>query len=158
MTNAQRIGIFLLGMTLGWMYFWAGVTKVVDPAWSAAGFLKGAKTFPGLFAWFGSPGLLPITNFLNEWGLTLLGISLLLGVGIRLSSKLGIVLMILYYLPVLNFPYPNPHAFLVDEHIIYIAALLVLESLHAGRFWGLGERLAALPFIAKHPKLQQWIV
>ena len=158
MPNAQKFATFFLRITLGWMYFWAGITKVVDPTWSAAGFLKGAKTFSGMFAWFGSPNLLPLTNFINEWGLTLLGISLILGIGIRLSSKLGVLLMVLYYLPILDFPYPNTHAFLVDEHIIYIAALLVLGSIQTGRFWGIGGHIAALPLFVKYPKLQQWIV
>ena len=45
--------------------------------------------------------------------------------------------MILYYLPILDFPYPNPHAYLVDEHIIYILVLVVLASVRAGRIWGL---------------------
>ncbi len=84
-----------------------------------------------------TPDLLPFTNFINEWGLTLLGVSLILGIGVRLSSILGAILMLLYYFPILDFPYPNPHAFLIDAHIIYVAALLFLGSLREGRIWGL---------------------
>lgn len=144
-------------IVLGIMFFYAGITKVFDPAWSAAGYLNAAKTFAPLYHLLTSPSLLPIINFVNAWGLTLLGISLILGIGIRLSSALGALLMLLYYLPILDFPYPNPHAFIVDEHIIYIAALLVLAAFRAGRIWGLETWCSNLPLCARYPKLREWI-
>ncbi len=134
---------------MGWLMFYAGITKVLDPAWSAAGYLKGAKTFTGFYQWLTTPDLLPFTNFINEWGLTLLGISLILGIGVRLSSILGAILMLLYYFPILDFPYPNPHAFLVDEHLIYVAALLLLGSLRAGRTWGLENWCSKIPVLRR---------
>ena len=140
MTQFQKISLFLLRVSLGWMFFWAGITKVLDPTWSAAGYLKGAKTFVGFYQWLLSPGILPVVNFINEWGLTFLGVSLILGIFVRLSSSLGAVLMLLYYLPVLDFPYPNPFSYIVDEHIIYVFALLALASLRAGDVWGLGKK------------------
>ena len=105
MNKLQRISLFVLRIGLGWVFFWAGITKVLNPAWSAEKFLQGAKTFPELFSWFASPGMLPITNFMNEWGLTLLGASLILGIFVRWSAPLGVLLMVLYYLPILKFPY-----------------------------------------------------
>lgn len=157
MTQFQKISLFLLRISLGWLFFWAGITKVLNPEWSAAGYLKGAKTFVGFYQWLTSPGILPIINFVNEWGLTLLGIALILGIFVRLSSVLGAVLMFLYYLPILQFPYPNPYSFLVDEHIIYIFALLMLVSAHAGRVWGLENWCSNLPICSKFPKLRKWL-
>lgn len=139
MTKFQKISLFLLRVSLGWVFFWAGITKILNPAWSAAGFLNSAKTFPSLFHWFASPTILPVTNFMNEWGLLLLGLSLILGVFVRWSAPLGALLMVLYYLPVLKFPYPNTNSFLVDEHIIYIIALFVLMNFHADKFWSVGK-------------------
>ena len=130
---------------------------MLDPAWSAAGFLSGAKTFIGFYQWLATPAVLPITNLMNEWGLTLLGLALMLGVFVRLGAILGSVLMFLYYLPILQFPYPNAHAFIVDEHIIYIAALLLLASLRAGRVWGLEEWCSRLPICSRFPKLRAWL-
>lgn len=141
MTKLQRVALFLLRVSLGWLFFWAGITKVLDPAWSAGGFLQGAKTFPSLFHWFGSPTMLPITNFVNEWGLTLLGVSLILGIFVRWTAPFGIALMVLYYLPILQFPYPNVNSFIVDQHIIFIIALIVLYAFNAGHFWGLEKRV-----------------
>jgi thiosulfate dehydrogenase [quinone] large subunit len=63
----------------------------------------------------------------------------------------------LYYFPILKFPYPNPHAYIVDEHIIYIAALVVLAVFKAGRAYGLEKQCAKLPICAKFPKLRNWV-
>src|SRR3989344_4678490 len=128
----QKITLFLLRLSLGWYMFYAGITKVLDPSWSAEGYLKGAKFLPGFYTWLTSPGILPIVNFVNEWGLTLLGISLILGIFVKYSAPLGALLMLLYYL-VLPFPMPNAHAYIIDEHIIYILVLLVLAAYNAGK-------------------------
>lgn len=157
MTQFQKISLFLLRIATGWMMFYAGITKVIDSTWSAEGYLKGAKTFVGFYQWLASPGMLPLVNFVNEWGLTLLGISLILGVFVRLSSVLGAVLMLLYYLPILDFPYPNPHSYLVDEHIIYIFVLLLFASIRAGRVWGLESWCSNLPVCSKFPRLREWL-
>lgn len=157
MTRFQKISLFLLRIALGLMFFYAGITKVIDPAWSADGYLKGAKTFAGFYQLLISPGVLPFINLINEWGLTLLGLSLILGIFARLSSFLGAALMILYYFPILDFPYPNPHSFLVDEHIIYALALILLASFRAGKIWGLENWCANLPVCSKFPKLRDWL-
>lgn len=132
----QKISIFILRLSLGFLMFYAGITKVMNPEWSAAGYLKGAKAFSPFYNFLLNPSVLPVINFLNEWGLTLLGISLIFGVFVRLSSALGIVLMILYYLPILKFPYVGEHSYLVDEHIIYSSALFLLMVFNAGRIFG----------------------
>ncbi|MDP3785346.1 MAG: DoxX family protein [bacterium] len=157
MTQFQKVSLFLLRISLGWMFFWAGITKVLDPAWSAEGYLNGAKMFIGFYQWLISPNILPIVNFVNEWGLTLLGISLILGIGVRLSSILGAALMALYYFPILDFPYPNQHSFLVDEHIIYALVLLLFANLRAGRVLGLENWCSNLPICSKYPKLRAWL-
>ena len=147
--------MFLLRIGMGWLMFYAGITKVLNPAWSAQGYLKGAKTFPGFYQWLLQPDILPIINFINEWGLTLLGVSLILGIGVRLSSIFGAVLMLLYYFPILDFPYPNPHSYVVDEHIVYALVLLLLAGLRAGRVWGLENWCSNLPICAKFPRLRK---
>ena len=157
MTRFQKVSLFLLRVSLGWMFFYAGITKILNPEWSAFGYLKGAKTFAGFYQFLTQPGILPITNFVNEWGLTLLGISLILGVFVRLSSILGAALMLLYYFPILDFPYPNAHSFVIDEHIIYALALILLAAWRAGRTYGLENWCANLPVCSKFPKLREWL-
>lgn len=147
-----------LRVALGWLFFYAGITKVLNPAWSAAGYLNGAKTFAGFYHFLAGPGVLPVTNFLNEWGLTLIGAALILGIAVRLAGTLGAAMMLLYYLPILDFPYPNAHAFLVDEHIVYAAALLLLAALRAGRVMGLENWCANLPICRRFPALHRLLV
>ena len=157
MTTFQKISLLALRLSLGWMFFYAGVTKIINPAWSAKGYLEGAKTFTSFYHFLASPSVLPVTNFFNEWGLTLIGAALILGIFVRLSGILGAIVMFLYYLPILDFPYPNPHSFLVDEHIVYAAALLLLAALRAGRTFGLENWCEKLSLCASFPKLRGFL-
>jgi len=140
LSKLQKNLLVLLRLALGWIFLYAGIVKVMDPKWSAAGFLKTAKILPELYTWFGLPTNLPWVNLLNEWGLLLLGVSLILGLWVRWSAFLGVVLMILYYLPQVNFPYVGANSLLVDEHIIYIIGLLILIFFRAGYYYGLDGR------------------
>ncbi len=124
--HAERL-LFISRLSLGWLMLYAGWTKIINETWTAGPYLLAAKTLPGLFAFFASPDILPYINFANKWGLFLLGISLITGVWVRASAPLGAVLMLLYYLPVLAFPYAG-HGFLVDEHVIYGLLLLVFMA------------------------------
>jgi len=151
MTSFQKFFLFLLRVTVGWMFFYAGITKVLDPQWSAAGYLKGAKAFTWFFQTLLDPNVLPIVNFMNKWSLTLLGISLILGLFVRFSSILGVLLMASYYIA-LGFPYPNPHSYIVDEHIIYISVLLFFASVKAGRAFGLDSKR-----VHHHSGFRKWL-
>ena len=151
MTSPQKFFLFVSRITLGWMFFYAGITKVLDPQWSAEGYLKGAKAFTWFFQIILDPSILPIINFMNKWGLTLLGISLILGLFVRFSSLLGVLLMALYYIA-LGFPCPTPHSYIVDKHIIYISVVLFFAAIKAGRVFGLdGKR------IHHHSGLRRWL-
>ena len=144
----KKISLFLLRISIGVLFFWAGYTKLIDPAWSAAGYIAGSKTLTGFYSWLLQPGILPVINFLNEWGLTLIGLALILGIFVRLASFFGIVIMIFYYIPI----FPSFHG-LIDEHIIYSAAFLVLMS------FGAGEILTASTWIQTrlHPMWHKWV-
>ena len=154
MNKKNKLWLAALRISLGWLMFYAGITKVLNPEWSAAGYAKSAKTFSGLYEWFASPASIDLINFVNQWGLTLLGISLILGIGVRLSSTLGAVLMLFYYFPVLEFPYVE-HGYLVDDHIIYALVLVYLASVRAGRFFGLEEWFSKT-FLSSYPKFQRF--
>lgn len=152
MEKRQKVWLALLRVSLGVLFFYAGITKVIDPTWSAAGYLQGAKTFAWFYHALTAPGVIGTIDFLNKWGLTLIGLSLFFGVKVRLSAPLGALMMVLYYFPVLTFPYIAPHSFLVDEHIVYFFALLVLYSTHAGRFYGIGAYCERWPLCKMFPK------
>lgn len=153
MSRNEKLSLFAVRLVLGLFYFYAGFSKLIDSEWTSAGFLKNAKTFPGLFEWFASPELIGIVDFMNEWGLTLLGVSLVLGLFVRLSTSLGVLLMALYYLPGLEFPYVE-HGFIIDDHIIFITILIYLAVVRAGRIYGLDTWCSGLPICRKFPKLR----
>lgn len=129
--------VFLLRIGLGWIFLYAGLSHLFTPGWTAAGYLSGATSFGAFYAWLASPAMLPFINFVNVWALTLLGASLILGMFVRLSSILGAALMILYYLPILHFPFVGKNALLIDEHVIYILILCLFAEQRAGRVKGL---------------------
>jgi thiosulfate dehydrogenase [quinone] large subunit len=157
MEKSQRIMLVLLRLGFGWLFLYAGATKVLNPAWSAAGYLKSAHTFTGLYEWLASPAILPLTNILNEWGQVLIGLALIIGIGVPVAAFAGALMMLLYYFPILQFPYPNAHSFLVDEHIIYILGLLLLAAFRAGSVWGLASSAWVRGMAARHPNLAKYI-
>ena len=82
------------------------------------------------------------------------GLSLLLGIFVRLASAGGIMLMILYYFSILDGVYPNWHSLIVDEHIVYACAFFILASVRAGRVFGLEKWCSNLPICARFPRLR----
>lgn len=142
---------------MGWLFLYAGLSKLINPQWSALGYMKSTQILKGFYAILMSPEILPFINLLNEWSLTLLGISLILGLFVRLSSILGSVLMFLYYLPILNFPFVGKTSYIVDQHIIFILVLWYFAAIGAGRIFGLDNWCAKLPICKRFPKLRQFI-
>jgi len=133
----KKISLFLLRIFFGWTFLYAGLAKVFNPEWSAAGYMAHAKSFSSFYNWFLGDSILPVINLINEWGLTLLGISLILGLFVRPVALLGALLMMLYYFPILDFPYAGAHGYLVDEHVIYALLLVFLAAIKSGHIWGL---------------------
>ncbi len=134
----KEFSLFLLRVSLGTLFLYAGITKLMDPTWSAEGFLQGAKTFQGMYSWFASPENIGWVNSLNSWGLTLIGAGLITGTLIRYTCAFGVLIMALYYFVGLDFPYVD-HGFIVDDHVVYIFALLVLAKFNAGKYFGIDK-------------------
>jgi len=128
--------VLTLRLVMGWILFYAGMTKLLDPAWTAEGFLYEAasRQIPFAFVWrVLAAHWLWLVNPLNEWGETLIGLCLLLGALVRFAAALGIVMMMLYYFAHL----PLEWGFIVDYHIVYVMLLFGLASVGAGRLLGL---------------------
>lgn len=141
MNTVPKLALFLLRISLGYLFLSKGVMKILDASWSAEHYLSSAKNFPSLYNFFLQPQVLPVVNMLGQYGMVLIGLSLILGFWMRLSTFAGIILMILLYLATLDLHQANPGAFVVDEYVIYIMSLLVLASFHAGRVVGLDNKV-----------------
>ncbi len=155
--NIKKIPLFALRISLGWIFLYSGITKVLDPTWSAAGLLTHSALLPSFFQWLSTPGILPIVNGLNAWGQLLLGISLVLGIAIQRSTPLGITLMVLYYIPQLTFPFIGHSYLLVDEHVVFALGLMLIMQAHTGIAWGLDGWLAKKLDTTKYKTLRMII-
>jgi thiosulfate dehydrogenase [quinone] large subunit len=139
MNKTARIILTLLRVSIGGLFFYAGITKILNPEWSAAGYISNSTILPDYYAWLSTAPQIDWVNILNKWGLLLIGVSLMLGLLVRFSAPLGALLMFLYYLPTLNFPLAGEHSYIVDDHVIYIFVLLFFTAVSAGRYYGIDK-------------------
>lgn len=147
--------ILFFRLAMAWTFLCAGISQLMDPHWSAAGFLANTKTFHAIFAWFAAPGIVPYTDFLVKWGHTLIGLSLAFGLLVRVSGAFGILLMAVYYLAHLDFPYVDSHVnFIMEYHLVYAGVLVYLMAARAGHVWGLDGVIERLPLLERHPHLR----
>lgn len=147
--------VFVLRMLMAWTFLYAASHQVFVPGWSVAGFLKSTKTFHDIFAVFTTPAVAPIVTYLVEYGHLLIGLSLLVGLMVRVSASFGILLMLVYWMAHMDFPYiENKNNLLVDHHIVYATVLFYLIVKRAGRVWGLDAIAAKLAILEKHPGLR----
>lgn len=130
-----------LRLVMGWTLFYAGIDKLMAGDWTARGYLMGAATREGsLFQGFWqtlATDYIGIVDPLNVWGLTLVGLAVMLGVLLRWSAFWGAVIMLFYYLS----SYPLAHSFIVDDHVVYAVLLFGLGAFGAGRLLGVDQYL-----------------
>ena len=150
--KCQLYGLVTLRVLIGWHFLYEGVSKLINPYWSSAAYLLDSKgPFLGLAETIVSnPTLLSISDYVNMWGLTLVGASLLLGLFSRYTALIGMGLVILYYLfapPLLGLEYSRPGEgsyIIVNKNLIEACALLVIHSFPTSHVIGL-DRLLSNP-------------
>lgn len=158
--RAGRYSLAVLRLATGFIFLWAFVDKTfglgyatpTERAWinggtPSQGFLKSdAVTGPlkDFFVGIASP----LTDVLFMLGMLGIGLAVMLGIGLRVSAVAGSILMVLMYLA--EWPFSanagstNP---LVDYHIIYALALIVVAATNAGDTWGIGRVWRTLPIV-----------
>jgi uncharacterized membrane protein YphA (DoxX/SURF4 family) len=102
--------------------------------YGSADYLEGSYGFLSGFyhALAGSQSLLHAVDFLNVWGLILIGLGLFLGVFSRISAVSGIILLILYYFAYPPFGLQNllmtqeGHFWIVNRNLFEALALTVV--------------------------------
>ncbi len=145
-TNYQKTFIVILRVLIGWHFLYEGLVKITNPLWTSAGYLKSAKwIFADMFSAIAdNPTLLSIADFLNAWGLTIIGLFLILGLFTRTVSYAGIILLMFYYFampPFIGIDYtgaPLEGSYLiVNKNLIEAAALIVVAIIRNGNYLGL---------------------
>ena len=153
--NAERNLIVYFRVAMAWTFLYAASHQVFDPSWSVVGFLSQTKTFHDLFAVFTTPTMAPITTFLVEYGHLLIGLSLLLGFMVRVSASFGVMLMLIYWMAHMDWPFiENKNNFILDYHLVYAGVLVFLIVKRAGHVWGLDGLIERVPFLNQHPALR----
>ena len=153
-TGMPQISVLILRIGLGILYLWAGLDKLIaeyaGEGWSATGYLLNSTHGP-LAEFFGNFANNSFVDGLVMWGLTLIGVSLILGAAVRWGALAGIAITGLFYLTQL----PPEHGW-VSERLIYILGLNMLAVMRAGAFLGvdgwldeLEERYPPLKYVLR---------
>ncbi|MDR2120509.1 MAG: DoxX family membrane protein [Tannerella sp.] len=146
-SNSQKFWLVSLRLLVGWHFLYEGLVKVLNPKWTSLGYLMDSQGwFASLFhSMAGNAGVLDTINFLNAWGLVLVGLSLIVGCMVRTGCAGGILLLLLYYLshpPFIGsenlYMLPREGAYLwIDRNVTEIAALAVLYVFPTSHVFGL---------------------
>jgi len=148
-TKLQSFALVILRITIGWHFLYEGGEKILNPHWTAKSYLLDSGGFmKGFFEFIaGNQALLSISDFANAWGLTLIGLSLLLGIFTRYSSISGIILLLLYYLshPAfqgIQYLFPSDGSyFIINKTLVELFALLVIFAFPTSDIFGLQRLL-----------------
>ena len=153
-SRSGMIAISVLRVVVGWHVLYEGIAKLTSPSWSAAGYLRVSRgPFSGLFHWIaGNPQLLDQANQITMYGLTIVGVLLILGLFTRLAAAGGIAFILLFYLcnpPFVGYFYSIPSEgsyLIVNKNLVEISALVVILVTRSGLFAGLDRILHLLVF------------
>ena len=90
--------------------------------------------------------LMPIINFLVQFGEIAIGVCLILGLATRFSGIMGAILTGLFFVASWSFA-----TGVVNEDFLYMAVAAYTAAVGAGAVWGLDGYLARTQLLAKTP-------
>lgn len=145
LSNSKIAALVALRIAIGWHFLYEGGVKILNPSWTSKSYLLDSGGFlKPFFEWIAqNPILLVFSDYANAWGLTLIGISLIVGLLTRYSTLAGIVLLSLYYLshpafPGIEYLFPSDGSyFLVNKTMVEIFALWVLYAFPTSKHIGI---------------------
>lgn len=151
-----------LRLSIGWVFLWAFVDKLfglgratpAEGAWidggsPTEGFLANAPTGP-FASTFNSIAGAAWADWFFMIGLLAIGAALMLGIGMRIATVAGSLMLVLMWAAVLP-PENNPF---MDDHLIYAGTLFLLLVLGAADTFGLGRTWKSLAVVQRFPVLR----
>jgi thiosulfate dehydrogenase [quinone] large subunit len=146
------IAITLLRVVVGWHFLYEGIAKLTSASWSSAGYLRQARgPFAGFFDRLaGDANLLANADLVTMWGLTIVGLLLMLGLFTRLASLAAIGFLLMFYFanpPFVGYFYSIPTEgsyLIVNKNLVELCALIVILVTRSGLFAGLDRILHRL--------------
>ena len=163
----------VLRITMGLTFLWAFLDKTFGLGYStksSQAWINGGSPTKGFLA---HVQVGPLQGLLRDWagqgwadwlfmiGLAGIGIALILGIGMRIATSTGVLLLAFMWFaefPIARFTSAgaatsstNPF---IDYHFVYAVVLVVLAVFAAGETWGFGRTWAKLDFVARNPWLR----
>jgi uncharacterized membrane protein YphA (DoxX/SURF4 family) len=98
-TRTLSWALTALRIVIGWYFLYEGIDKLLTPGWTSKMYLMESRwIFAEIFHQMASnPGIIRLVDFLNIWGLILIGLSLFTGLWVRWSSIAGALLLLFYF-------------------------------------------------------------
>jgi uncharacterized membrane protein YphA (DoxX/SURF4 family) len=164
MKNQNRSTVWLftiLRIAIGWHFLFEGISKLFNPNWSSSSYLMESKwLFSGFFHWLISNNTsLQVVDFLNIWGLILIGLCLFVGLFTRVSSISGALLLMLYYIANPPFVYSSipttNHFYFINYNLIEGVVLIALATFREDSFYGIQRLLIYLHQKRKEEKFPE---
>lgn len=153
----------LLRLTMGLVFLWAFVDKLFglgfattpEKAWLAggsptAGFLQFAVHGPFTDFYHSLAGV-PMVDWAFMLGLLFVGVTLTLGIFVKVGSLTGFIMLFLMYTAI-GLP-PENHPF-IDDHIIEMLVMVGLMVSNSGEYLGLGKAWLRTNIVQKYKLLR----
>jgi thiosulfate dehydrogenase [quinone] large subunit len=164
-TTRQRYLRYVLAairLSLGWVFLWAFLDKTFGlghetttaQAWinggsPTKGFLANAATGPFTDFYHNIAGT-AWANWMFMVGLLGIGLSLILGVFMRIACTAGAAMLVMMWTVVL----PPENNVFMDDHLIYAMVLIALALAGAGMTFGLGKYWERISLVSKYGALK----
>lgn len=150
MKKIVKYALTLLRIALGWYFLYEGISKILSTGWTSKNYLLGSTwIFSDFFHWLASsPAIVGIVDFLNIWGLILIGLSLFIGLFVRWASLFASILLLFYFVaypPISGYTFGTvaEGSYLwVNKTLIEFFLLVVFIFLPAGMTYGLDRFVA----------------
>ncbi len=128
-----RWTLTIVRIVIGWHFLYEGISKIMTAGWSSAPYLAGSKwIFAPLFnAMANNPSVVAVIDFINIWGMILIGVGLILGLLTRWAGAGGVLMLFFYFvayppIPGFMFGVPVEGSYLwVNRNLIELFALTV---------------------------------
>lgn len=151
-------------LLMGWVFLTAGIGKLTGEPFDATGYLANvdpASPAAGLYGTMAAnPTLMELINVAVPWGQVLIGVGLLVGGLVRVAALFGALQMTAFYFG--NWELAGAYEVLtgfVTSELVYLAVLVAIGALAAGRYWGLDAMIARRetdeePITERYPRLR----
>lgn len=143
-STVQLSALVIVRVLIGWHFLYEGLVKLLSPGWTSLPYLMDsqgafAKIFQSIAA---NPTMLCTVDFLNQWGLILVGLGLILGSLTRIATIGGMLLLLFYWMSHPSFigssyALPSEGNYLwIDKNVIELFVLVILLVFPTGHIIG----------------------